>query len=189
VAGRSDAQRNRDRIIDVTFAELEADPDVALRTIAQRAGVGQGTLYRNFSDREALLWAVHHREAERLGGAGDELLERLAPLPALREWMRRLAAFAVAHTDLARAMHQSVGPAEVRPGRTLCADALSTLLAANQRAGTVRPDVTREDLLLALAGIWQLSDSDMSARAARAERLIDIVVAGIAPDTVKVPPA
>jgi AcrR family transcriptional regulator len=183
-AVRSDAQRNRDRIIDAASAELEADPDVALRKIAKKAGVGQGTLYRNFPDREALLWAVHHREVERLGGAGDELLERLPPLPALREWMRRLGAFAIAHTTLGHAMHQSVGPAEVRPGHTLCADALSTLLAANKRAGTVRPDVTREDLLLALAGIWQVSDPEMSARAARAQRLIDIVIAGIAPDGV-----
>src|SRR5829696_2116733 len=43
---RSDAQRNRDRIIDVALLELKADPDVALRAIAKKAGVGQGTLYR-----------------------------------------------------------------------------------------------------------------------------------------------
>jgi AcrR family transcriptional regulator len=178
---RSDAQRNRDRIIDVALLELEADPDVALRAIAKKAGVGQGTLYRHFPDRDALLWAAYHREVQRLVDAAAELLDRLAPLPALREWMRRLGAFAVANTNLGLAMHRSIALADdpAPLGYTRCADAVSTLLAANQRAGTIRPDLTRDDLLLALAGIWQLNDPEPAAREARAERLIDIVMAGV----------
>lgn len=105
---RSDAQRNRDRIIDVAQSALDADPDVALRAIAKKAGVGQGTLYRNFPDREALLWAVYHREVERLVDAGDELLERLPAFPARHEWVRRLGLFAVANTNLGPAMHRSI---------------------------------------------------------------------------------
>lgn len=181
---RSDARRNRDRIIDVAQDELGADPDVALRAIAKKAGVGQGTLYRNFPDREALLWAVHHREVERLVDAGDELLERLPALPALREWVRRLGRFAVANTDLGLAMHRSIALTDdaAPPGYTRCAGAVSTLLEANRSAGTIRPDLTLDDLLLALAGIWQVNDPEPMARTARAERLIDIVIAGITAD-------
>jgi AcrR family transcriptional regulator len=179
---RSDAQRNRDRIIDVALLELTADPDAALRAIAKKAGVGQGTLYRHFPHREALLWAVYHREVQRLTDAAAELLRRLPPLPALREWMRRLGAFAVANANLGLAMHRSIAPTDDpdRPRYALCATAVSALLAANQQAGTVRPDLTRDDLLLALAGIWQINDPEPAAREARAERLINIVIAGIA---------
>ena len=181
---RSDAQRNRDHIVEVALAELQANPDVPLRTIARKAGVGQGTLYRHFPDREALLWTVHQREVDRLTDAGRELLDRLPPLRALEEWMRQLAAFAAANPDVALAMHRS--PARraepASPGHTSCADTLSTLLGANHVAGTVRPDIAPDDLLLALAGLWHVNDADPKDRMARADRLADIVIAGIAAD-------
>lgn len=56
---RADARRNRDQIIaaaKTAFAEL--GPDVPMEEIARRAGVGVGTLYRRFPDREALIRAV-----------------------------------------------------------------------------------------------------------------------------------
>jgi AcrR family transcriptional regulator len=162
--------------------ELEANPDVPLRTIARKAGVGQGTLYRHFPDRETLLCTVHHREVDRLTDAAGELLERLSPLRALEEWMRQLAAFAAAKPDVGLAMQRSLSrhgePAS--PGHPTCADTLSTLLVSNQVAGTVRPDIAPEDLLLALAGLWHVNHSEPADRRASADRLIDIVMAGIA---------
>jgi AcrR family transcriptional regulator len=181
---RSDAQRNRDHIIEVAVMELEANPDVPLRTIARKAGVGQGTLYRHFPDRQALLWTVHQREVDRLTVAGGELLERLSPLCALEEWMRQLADFASANPDVGLAMHRSFARhgEPTSPVHTSCAATLGALLAANQVAGTVRPDIAREDLLLALAGVWHVNDTEPTDRRARADRLIDIVIAGIAAD-------
>jgi AcrR family transcriptional regulator len=181
---RSDAQRNRDHIIEIAVEELGANPDVPLRAIARKAGVGQGTLYRHFPDRETLLWTVHQREVDRLTHAGGELLERLSPLRALQEWMRQLGAFAAAHPDVGFAMHRSIvhHGESARPGHAGCADTLSTLLAANQVAGTVRSDIASDDVLLALAGIWRLDDSEPEDRTARAERLIQIVIAGIVAD-------
>lgn len=178
---RSDAQRNRERIVHVAGVEFQADPDVSLRTIAKKAGVGQGTLYRNFPNREALLWAVHNQEVERLAATAAELLERLGPVAALREWLRRWGGFAIANSHLDLAMNRTIPPTAgpVSDGHTFCADSLSLLLEANQRARTVRSDITRDDLQLALAGIWKVSDPDPVIRKIRAERVIDIVLTGI----------
>ena len=53
---RSDARKNRERILKVAVAELTLDPAVALSVIAKKAGVGQGTFYRHFASREDLVF-------------------------------------------------------------------------------------------------------------------------------------
>ena len=64
---RRDAQRNRQRIIDAATRVLSAGPDpVKIETIAREAGVGVGTLYRNFPSRDALVEEVYRSELGRL---------------------------------------------------------------------------------------------------------------------------
>jgi AcrR family transcriptional regulator len=55
---RSDALRNRERILSVAYGAFKDDPDVSLNTIAKLAGVGPGTLYRHFPTREDLILAL-----------------------------------------------------------------------------------------------------------------------------------
>ena len=78
MAQRSDAEQNRARILDVAREELSAAADVSLHSIAKRAGVGQGTLYRHFPTREALLMAVAGRRQalEELDGPGLSTLRQ-----------------------------------------------------------------------------------------------------------------
>ena len=86
---RADAARNRVRLMEVakaTFTELGAE--VALEEIARRAGVGIGTLYRHFPTRDALLSEVYRHAVEQLAGAAARLSGTLAPVDALREWLR-----------------------------------------------------------------------------------------------------
>ena len=59
---RSDAKKNRERILKVAVAELTLDPAVPLSAIAKKAGVGQGTFYRHFPTREALVIEVYRHE-------------------------------------------------------------------------------------------------------------------------------
>src|SRR3954464_13066941 len=87
---RADAQRNRDRLLAAALTEFtEHGPDATLDAIAKAAGVGIGTLYRHFPTKEALVAAVYQAELERVGEAAPELLDELAPAPALRQWMAR----------------------------------------------------------------------------------------------------
>ncbi|MDT0341464.1 TetR/AcrR family transcriptional regulator [Streptomyces litchfieldiae] len=176
---RSDALRNRERILEVALAELSRAVDVPLSSIAKKAGVGQATFYRNFPNREALVMEVHRHEVRLLTDAATELLKTRAPDQALREWMDLLARFAVAKVGLSDAMRQIVGTADgpAQPGYALVIEAIEVLLAANHEAGTIRPGVTVDDFVLAIAGIWQIdARGDWQAQSTR---LLDLVMDGL----------
>src|SRR5215475_9663298 len=85
---RSDAQRNRERILEVAKqAFARSGANTSLDDIAKEAGVGPGTLYRHFATREALLEAVYRTEVEKLAAAERKFAETLPPVEALRAWM------------------------------------------------------------------------------------------------------
>ncbi|WP_416981173.1 TetR/AcrR family transcriptional regulator [Streptomyces sp. T028] len=176
---RSDALRNRERILEVALAELSRAADVPLSVIAKKAGVGQGTFYRNFPNRDALVLEVHRNEVQQLAQSAKELLKSREPDRALREWMDHLARFAVTKAGLADALRNATsatgGPE--RPGYSLVDDAIQLLLDANHELGAIRPGVTSEDFLLAIAGLWQIGLSE--ERHARAARLLDLVMDGL----------
>ena len=176
---RSDAQRNRERILEVALVELTRSADVPLSVIAKKAGVGQGTFYRNFPNREALVLEVHRHEVRQVCDSAAQLLKTREPDRALREWMDHLAGYAMAKAGLADALRQVTsatgGPA--RPGYSLVIAAVELLLDANDKAGTIRPGVTAGDFLLAIAGIFQVDLSgDWQAQTAR---LLDLIMDGL----------
>src|SRR5436190_1713017 len=96
---RSDARENRARILETAREALSADGETSMNQIAQRAGVGAGTLYRNFPTREALVLAVYQQEVEQIIGTVPGLLATMPPLEALRHWT----------TDLIAAMRKKHG--------------------------------------------------------------------------------
>ena len=66
---RADARRNRDKLL-AAAGEVFADAgaDASLEAVARRAGVGVGTLYRHFPNRDALVEAVYRNEVDQLAG-------------------------------------------------------------------------------------------------------------------------
>ncbi|MFF2808293.1 TetR/AcrR family transcriptional regulator [Streptomyces sp. NPDC058000] len=176
---RSDARRNRDRILEVALVELTHAADVPLSAIAKKAGVGQGTFYRNFPNREALVLEVYRHEVQQVCDAAAHLLATQPPDLALRGWMDRLAQYAMAKAGLAAALRKATTThgtlAAVARGPLTAA--VTLLLTANEEAGTIRPGVTPEDFLLAIAGLWQLDPhADWHSRAGR---LLDLVMDGL----------
>jgi AcrR family transcriptional regulator len=148
----------------------------SLNSIAKRAGVGIATLYRHFPDREALLVAVFRNEVAQLVDAAPELLEHEEPLGALRMWMDRLAFYGNAKAGLGDALaasHDRLNAESYGP----VVGALRLLLDANERAGTIRPDVDADDVLLLLGFLWRIDPhSDWQRRSAE---LLDVVVDGL----------
>ncbi|MEU6873373.1 TetR/AcrR family transcriptional regulator [Streptomyces sp. NPDC046751] len=176
---RPDAQRNRERILDVALAELTRTADVPLSTIAKKAGVGQGTFYRNFPNREALVLEVYRHEMQQVADTADQLLRTRAPDRALREWMDRLAQYAMAKAGLADALRKSTVThgGLARLGHGPVTRAIMLLLRANEEAGTIRPGLTPDDFMLAIAGLWQIDPhGDWQPRA---KRLLDLVMDGL----------
>ncbi|MET9657781.1 TetR/AcrR family transcriptional regulator [Streptomyces sp. NPDC006510] len=176
---RPDAQRNRERILEVALAELTRAADAPLSTIAKKAGVGQGTFYRNFPNREALVLEVYRYEMQQVADTAAQLLRTRAPDRALREWMDRLAQYAMAKAGLADALRKSTSKygSLAQLGHGPVTQAVTMLLNANEKAGAIRPGLTPDDFVLAIAGLWQLDPhSDWQPRATR---LLDLVMDGL----------
>ncbi|CAL9281053.1 TetR/AcrR family transcriptional regulator [Streptomyces sp. SudanB182_2057] len=176
---RSDAQRNRERILEVAVAELSRCADAPLSGIAKKAGVGQGTFYRNFPNRESLVLEIYRHEMQQVADSARHLLDSRAPDEALRAWMDRLSEFAMTKAGLADAIRQVTGApgGPAKPSPMPVARAAELLLRANEEAGTIRPGVTADDFLLAIAGLWQLDPGDEWRP--RATRLLDLVMDGL----------
>ncbi|MFJ7335736.1 TetR/AcrR family transcriptional regulator [Streptomyces sp. NPDC101110] len=176
---RSDAQRNRERILAVALEELTRAADVPLSAIAKKAGVGQGTFYRHFPTREALVLEIYRHEMQQVADTAAPLLESREPDRALREWMDRLARFAMAKAGLADAIRQATSaPGQpAKPGHAPVTEAAELLLRAAEEAGTIRPGVTADDLFLVIGGLWTIDPgTDWQPRATR---LLDFVMDGL----------
>ncbi|MEV0221764.1 TetR/AcrR family transcriptional regulator [Streptomyces sp. NPDC050704] len=176
---RSDAQRNRERILEVALAELTRSADAPLSVIAKKAGVGQGTFYRNFPNREALVLEIYRHEMQQVADTAAQLLRTREPDQALREWMDRLAQFAMTKAGMADAIRQATGApgTPAKPGHAPVTAAAELLLRASEEAGTIRPGLTGDDFLLAIAGLWQIDPhGDWQPRA---DRLLDLVMDGL----------
>ena len=179
---RSDARRNRDAILAAALEELTESPDASLNAIARRARVANATLYRHFATREDLVLATYDREVSRLVEAADNLVLSQPPEDALREWVDQLAAYAMTKHGLGDALRKATSPGnDLSSSRTYDAivGALGRLLRANIAAGRLRDGLDPNDVILALAGLWQLDPAgDWKAQA---RRLYDIVLSGLEP--------
>ncbi len=177
---RIDARRNRDAILAAALVALTDSPDASLNAIAKRAGVANATLYRHFPTREELVLATYEREVATLVGAADVLVREKPPLDALRTWVQRLSAYAVTKHGLADALRKATTRGnDLSSTSTYDAivGALDRLLQANIAAGTLRPDLDADDVILALAGLWQLDPA--SDWKGQARRIYDIVISGM----------
>src|SRR5437764_8517518 len=101
-AQRADACRNRDRLLDVAAeAFANCGIDASLENIAKCAGVGIGTLYRHYPNRDALIEAVYRHNVDLLCDAACELSDSLPPDEALSQWMQRWVSYVAVKKGLA----------------------------------------------------------------------------------------
>ena len=176
---RADAQRNLDTLLQTAMAVFASSGvDAPVREIADKAGVGVGTVYRHFPQRSDLVAAVFRREIDACAEAAPILSAAHAPFEALAAWMQRYAAFIAAKRGLAKALHSGDPAYDSLPSyfdRRL-RPALRTLLEAAVAAGEVRGDVDADELLGAVAGLGM---SVQNAAPGRAERMAALLVDGL----------
>jgi AcrR family transcriptional regulator len=176
---RSDARRNRERLLEVAtaaFAAADGKP-VSLESIAREAGVGIGTLYRHFPNREALVEAVYRTGLAEVAAAADQLLRRHPPKTALRRWMDRYASFVAAKRGMAESLHAMFDSGALVGSETRgsIAGAVDLLLRAGAQDGSLRSDVQADDVVSSLIGIFLASGSPEQTG-----RMLDLLVAGVA---------
>jgi len=161
---RADALRNYEKLVAAAReAFTEADRSASLEDIARRAGVGIGTLYRNFPTRSDLVQAVYVDEVEALSRSAAELAE-LEPWDALTAWLQGFVRYVATKQALAEELFAVAGDAErqaVFAGcRAMLHGAGEPLLRRAQDAGIVRPDVTIEEVIRLVGGIAKIPADD-----------------------------
>ena len=178
---RADARRNREKLL-LAAVELfaGAGEDVPLEAIAERAGVGIGTLYRHFPTREALAEAAYRNEVQRLCDAARELLAAEAPDAALAEWMDRFVTYVAAKRSMANMLQSVIASSDSElyaDARRQMVGAITMLLDAAEQAGSIRADVEPEDVLRLMSGIWLVADGEDWSD--RARRLLSLLMDGL----------
>ncbi|OBF04745.1 TetR family transcriptional regulator [Mycobacterium sp. ACS4054] len=175
---RSDARRNRERLLEVATAAFAAAEgrSVSMEAIARDAGVGIGTLYRHFPNREALVEAIYRAELAEVAATAERLLKRHPPRAALRHWMDRYAAFVAAKRGMAESLHAifDSGAMQASQTRDSIVGAVDLLLRAGAEDGSLRTDVQADDVVTSLIGIFMASGSPEQTG-----RMLDLLVAGV----------
>lgn len=176
---RADAQRNRERILEVAKEAFSRDgASASLDDIASRAGVGSGTLYRHFSSREALIEAVYGSEVEKLAAAEERFARTMSPLEALRAWML-LFIDHVSEKKLIIPAMETVAGGSMRLIEGSRSRIHTAFLRSVERAigsGDLRRDLDPNDFVRALVGIFHTTAVPGWEPSAR--RLVDILIAG-----------
>jgi AcrR family transcriptional regulator len=180
---RADAQRNRDRILEVAKqAFTRSGANASLDDIAKQAAVGPGTLYRHFPTREDLLQEVYRSELENLAAAEQKLAQTMSPIEALRAWLLLFVDAIAAKQLIAPAVNTLLGGDHKKIFESSYAKMHAANRALVKRAvdsGDIRKDLDPTDLLRALIGVSNVATSPDWQQSAR--RLVDILIVGSRP--------
>src|SRR6267143_487730 len=179
---RRDAQRNRERILEVAKESFtHSGANTSLDDIAKKAGIGPGTLYRHFPTREELLEAVYRTEVEKLAAAERKFAETLPPIEALRDWMLLFVDYIATKRIIAPALNTLAGaPSKVfEASHGQVWDAIRALVKRAIKSGDIRKDLDAIDLLRALIGVANVATSPDWQQSAR--RLVEILIIGSRP--------
>jgi len=176
---RADARRNRERVL-AAAAELFAEEGskVQIEQVAHRAGVGVGTVCRNFPTKVALVDAVVTQGCELLLDEAQAALGEPDAGAALRRYFVRMAEFQARHRALAEEMSAAV-PASAVPVKRALHEAVGRLMEKAQAAGAIRSDIGAGDVTMLLSAISHATalTGDPELR----ERYISIVLDGLRP--------
>jgi AcrR family transcriptional regulator len=176
---RADAQRNIDSLLGAALAVFgTSGVDAPAKEIADRAGVGVGTLYRHFPKRSDLVKAVFQREVDACAEAAPALASAYEPGVALERWLLRYTEFIATKRGLASALHSGDPAFDALPDYFMqrLGPALGSLLDAAVAADEIRADIGPQDLLYAVSNLSLPLSND---GVAYSERMVGLLVDGL----------
>jgi AcrR family transcriptional regulator len=174
---RADARRNYEKVLAAAReAFAEGGESTALEEIARRAGVGIGTLYRHFPNRQALVEALYVGEVEEICRSADGL-EDADPWEALSGWFERFIGYIATKQALANELlnYLDHDAALFKVCRTSLWEAGEPLLRRAQEAGEVRPDVSIGEVIQMVVGIAKIPTGDP----AQTQQILRIALDGL----------
>lgn len=176
---RADAKRSIDALMQASrevFATSGVDAPV--REIADRAGVGMGTLYRHFPQRADLITAVLHSEMDACSDAAAILAAELPPFEALVAWMQRYADLIGTKRGLAKALNSGdpVFEGLLTRFEERLRPAVRPLFASAIAAGEIAPDIDADEILCAVSSLCM---SAYDAKPEHARRMVALFIDGL----------
>ena len=177
---RADRVRNRERVLEAAKAVFaDGGPGGSLEAVAQKAGVGIGTLYRHFPTREALFEAVYRREVEQLVELAGRMSADLPPVDALRRWMHANVEFVATKKGMSMALAVAVhaGSDLTMYSMDRLGRALDPLRRRAVAAGAIRADITTEDIMRTVVGLCYTHDKP--GWTVHVLRLVDVFLDGM----------
>jgi AcrR family transcriptional regulator len=178
---RADAERNRQKLIEAATAIFcERGLDVGVGEIAERAGVGRGTLFRNFPSKEHLIAAIVVERMQESVGRGQAALDADDPGEALFDLIDQ----SVGRIQIDRALFDALDDEwltneDIRAAHEELVTVIDMLVRRAQEAGSVRPDVGAVDVLMLVKGVCEASRSYQHVNPEIAARQLDLVRAAI----------
>jgi AcrR family transcriptional regulator len=178
---RADAERNRRRLLDAARELLdERGLEVSVGEIAEAAGVGRGTLFRNFPSKEHLIAAIVAEQMQDAAARGRELVADPNAGGALFEFVEEL----VGRQQQDRALFEAVAPEflandEIRAAHAEIIGVFDQLIDRAKQAGAVRQDIGAVDLLMMLKGVMEAATAFSQTNPEIVDRQLDLVRAAI----------
>jgi AcrR family transcriptional regulator len=177
---RADARRNLHALLDAAMQVFATSGvDAPIRDIAEKAGVGVGTLYRHFPQRSDLIVAVFRKEVDACAAAAPTLAAQYEPGEALERWLNRFIEFVAAKRGLSAALHSGDPAYEPLPQYLMAhlAPAAADLLQAAATEGIVRSDVEPADFLMGIAHLCSPDGKGGITKESR--RMVSLLVDGL----------
>lgn len=174
---RADAQRNLRALLDAAMDVFaQSGVDAPVREVAERAGVGVGTLYRHFPQRADLIIAVMKSQIDACADAAPAYANEYEPGEALARWMQRYVDFIVTKRGLSGALQSDNAAYAALPDYfySRLRPALASLLGAAVAQGVIRPGFEADELLRAVATLCKANpDEDTAATRKMVGLLVD----------------
>jgi AcrR family transcriptional regulator len=175
---RADARRNQARLIAAArevFAE--AGSGTSMEAIARRAGVGVGTLYRNFPQRIDLVEAVYSTDVQELSEAAKTAVATLEPWPAVAAFFEAFVRYARTKQTLMSELHQAFekNPELRSHCRELIDAAFDLVIDRAKEAGVIRNDVDGSDVTALVGPVC----TNPGIQAEQVERLVSMILDGL----------
>ena len=178
---RADAQRNYNALLAAGKAVFaRSGVDAPLEEVGREAGVGRGTLYRNFPTREHLFVAILQDQVDLLDATARQLLDAPQVWPALCEWLRLYDQSATEYRGLSTRVGDGLA-ADGSPVATACAPMKASFTRLFDRArteGRVRSDITALQVLTLVSALPKHPHTGKTT-----EPYLDIVLRGLTPST------
>ncbi|MEV4343292.1 TetR/AcrR family transcriptional regulator [Actinoplanes sp. NPDC049596] len=178
---RADAAENRARILRIAkevVSRAGAVEEIRLNEIAKAAGVGQGTLYRHFPTRDALLLEVYRHDVDEMCDAAEVLVRALPAAEALEKWLERVEEYAWVKRGVFASVEAAMRADVSEHSHRRIKEAVDLLLTAGRTAGTVREDIDARDVVLLIGYLSRITPEEQETRA---PRLRTVVLNGIRP--------